>query len=127
MTAVAEHRTHQLKGFHGPKEVDGAPMTAYPSAPPATPWPVRGLEEELPADNLRDVSLASARLEKLQWELDAAEEELCAALRRATSRSVSAAALAMAAGITVPELENYLERESLGADSTDPLMSILGF
>jgi hypothetical protein len=70
---------------------------------------------DLEGDPLRDVSTASARLERLQWEMDAAEEELCAALRRASDSSVSAAALARAAGVTLPELETYLQRPAWDA------------
>ncbi len=62
---------------------------------------------------MKAVALASAKLEQLQWELDAAEEDLCAALRGASASSVSASALAKAAGLTAGELEAYLQRPAL--------------
>jgi hypothetical protein len=62
---------------------------------------------------LQAVTLAAGRLERLQWELDTAEEELCAALRAASSSSVTASSLARAAGLTLPELTEYLQRPAM--------------
>ncbi len=62
---------------------------------------------------LHEVALASARVERLQWEMDAAEEDLCAALRKASSCTFSASALAQAAGLTPSELSGYLQRQPL--------------
>ncbi|WP_052690575.1 hypothetical protein [Pseudarthrobacter chlorophenolicus] len=62
---------------------------------------------------MKAVALASAKLEQLQWELDAAEEDLCAALRGASASSVSAAALARAASLSPEELDEYLRRPAL--------------
>ena len=64
---------------------------------------------------MKAVALASAKLEQLQWELDAAEEDLCAALHGASASSVSASALARTAGLTAGELEGYLRRPALAA------------
>ena len=63
---------------------------------------------------LQAVALAAGRLERLQWEFDAAEEELCAALREASASSVTASSLAKAAGLTLPELTEYLQRPAMG-------------
>lgn len=66
-------------------------------------------------DWMTAISVASAKLEQLQWEVDAAEEDLCAALRGASASSVSASVLARAAGLTTAELETYLARPALTA------------
>lgn len=126
MTAVAEHLKHRRAGFHG------AP-TNLPSARPAQPVvqqvtaTAAESAAECPSDLLREASLASARLERLQWELDSAEEELCAALRTATDSGISRSALAMAAGITIQELEDYLQRPSWGTEASKAPFSLLGF
>lgn len=65
------------------------------------------------ASELQAVTVAAGRLERLQWELDAAEEELCAALREASSSTVTASSLARAAGLTLPELTEYLQRPAM--------------
>ena len=69
---------------------------------------------------MKAVALASAKLEQLQWELDAAEEDLCAALRGASASSVSASALARTAGLTAGELEAYLQRPALADAAAVP-------
>lgn len=98
-----------------------------PFPPAASAAPADGFGRELEVDPLRDVALASARLERLQWEMDAAEEDFCAALRRATTHSVSAPALARAAGVTLPELETYLHRPAGDTGSANSPFSITGF
>jgi hypothetical protein len=62
---------------------------------------------------LQAVTLAAGRAERLQWELDAAEELLCDALRAATASSVTASSLAKAAGLTLQELTEYLHRPAM--------------
>ena len=109
MTAVAEPFDSQVES------IDAEVIPLRPAA--ATP-DLRPLDDAPDADPLQDIALASARLERLQWEMDSAEEELCAALRRASGHSVSAAALARAAGISLPELEHYLQRPALGAGTS---------
>jgi hypothetical protein len=127
MTAVAEHLKHRRAGFHG------APAAKLPPTRPAQPdaQGVAAAGPELTAesstDSLRDATLASARLERLQWELDSAEEELCAALRTATNAGITPSALARAAGITIPELEDYLQRPSWGTEASKAPFSIFGF
>jgi hypothetical protein len=75
-----------------------------------------GGEQALGADGwMKAITVASAKLEQLQWEVDAAEEDLCAALRGASASSVSASVLARAAGLTTAELETYLARPALAA------------
>ncbi|TLM81988.1 hypothetical protein FDW83_14775 [Pseudarthrobacter sp. NamE2] len=118
MTAVAEP-------FDGPARVGRKrSQSATTCSQPAS---VKGSATGPHADSLRDIALASARLERLQWEMDSAEEELCAALRTASNASVSASALALAAGVTLPELESYLQRPAMEADSTGSYFSIDGF
>lgn len=123
MTAVAEPFDSSVGSL---READVIPLQpAALAAPGLNGSPSRAPHVE--ADSLRDVTLASARLERLQWEMDAAEEELCAALRRASSHSVSASALARAAGVTLPELETYLHRPALGTGAAMSPFSITGF
>ncbi|MBT2248992.1 hypothetical protein JHV56_09810 [Arthrobacter sp. BHU FT2] len=75
-----------------------------------------GGEQASGADGwMKAITVASAKLEQLQWEVDAAEEDLCAALRGASASSVSASVLARAAGLTTAELETYLARPALAA------------
>ncbi|KQQ89696.1 hypothetical protein [Arthrobacter sp. Leaf137] len=108
MTAVAEpqsrNRNHladvvalPLPDSYG---FNADPVEASDAPPEAGGW-------------MKAVALASAKLEQLQWELDAAEEDLCAALRGASAFSVSAPALARTAGLTTDELEAYLQRPAL--------------
>ncbi|GAB5080431.1 hypothetical protein [Arthrobacter sp. AD-310] len=123
MTAVAEPFDSSMVSL---PEADVIPLQPPAAAAPALLGAL-SLAPDVEADSLRDVTLASARLERLQWEMDAVEEELCAALRQASSRSVSASALARAAGIPLPELETYLQRPALGAGAAMSPFSITGF
>ncbi|WP_200830423.1 hypothetical protein [Arthrobacter sp. SLBN-122] len=58
--------------------------------------------------NYRTVRLASARVESLQWELDAAQERFGSVLRNAAELGVGHDALSRAAGLTVEELQDIL-------------------
>jgi hypothetical protein len=122
MTAVAEHRKHR-------RSADGARAAGLPPVP-AQLQRISGTEPEpaaeFPADSLREVFLSSARLERLQWEVDSAEEELCASLRKARNAGISTTALAKAAGITIPELETFLQRAPWETEASDPPFSIFG-
>jgi hypothetical protein len=53
---------------------------------------------------LAAVRAAGARLESLQWEIDAAEAALAAAVRTATEEGVDAKALMLETGLTSIEL-----------------------
>ncbi|WP_336715760.1 hypothetical protein [Arthrobacter sp. USHLN218] len=57
---------------------------------------------------LDSVWLAAARLESLQWELDAAQEALANAVRAAAAQGAERTALRTAAGFTAAELEAVL-------------------
>jgi hypothetical protein len=124
MTAIAGHRQHQHENLHPVSQLGITPTPAAQPTPCRAVGTLPGLDLELPVEALRDVFLAAARLEGLQWELDTAEEELRAALRRAATSSVDATALARAAGITATELENYLHQSPLGAEAPDSPLSI---
>lgn len=57
---------------------------------------------------LEAVRLASARMESLQWELDAAQQRFEGALRSASRLGAEQGALARAAGLSVGELRDIL-------------------
>jgi hypothetical protein len=57
---------------------------------------------------LDGVWLAAARLESLQWELDAAQEALAKTVRTAAAQGAERTALRTAAGLTEAELEAVL-------------------
>ncbi|MEW1805866.1 hypothetical protein [Pseudarthrobacter sp. NPDC080039] len=57
---------------------------------------------------LEAVRLASARLESLQWELDAAQERFENAVRSASRAGVGQEALGRAAGLSALELREFL-------------------
>lgn len=59
-------------------------------------------------DPLDAVRLASARVESLEWELDAAQEAFANAVRSASRLGAAPAALSKAAGLTEPELQDFL-------------------
>ena len=59
-------------------------------------------------DPLEAVRLASARMESIQWELDAAQERFGSALRTASRLGARPEALAEAAGLNAVELQDYL-------------------
>ena len=59
-------------------------------------------------DPLLAVRTASARVESLQWELDAAQERLEQALRTAASLGAGRAALGLAAGLPAAEIAELL-------------------
>ena len=59
-------------------------------------------------DPLEAVRLASARMESIQWELDAAQERFGSALRTASRLGARPEALAEAAGLSALELQDYL-------------------
>ncbi|WP_254703238.1 hypothetical protein [Pseudarthrobacter sp. C4D7] len=66
--------------------------------------------DETPAgDPLESVRLASARVESLQWELDAAQEQFENALRSASKRGAAHDALGRAAGLAPVELQEFLD------------------
>ncbi|WP_200831431.1 hypothetical protein [Arthrobacter sp. SLBN-112] len=52
--------------------------------------------------------MASARVESLQWEFDAAQERFGSVLRSAADLGAGHDALSRAAGVTVEELEDIL-------------------
>ncbi|GLB67995.1 hypothetical protein [Arthrobacter mangrovi] len=58
---------------------------------------------------LDGVWLAAARLESLQWELDAAQQALGKAVRAAAAQGAERTALRTAAGLTEAELEAVLQ------------------
>ncbi|WP_411375707.1 hypothetical protein ACLH0K_04875 [Arthrobacter sp. MPF02] len=121
MTAVTEPFESHFAGPTGARMI-----RLQPSATCGQPVPVQASAADSHADSLRDIALASARLERLQWEMDSVEEELCAALRRASDTSVSAAALARAAGVSLPELEDYLQRPAMEPAGAGSYFSIAG-
>ena len=126
MTAVAEPFDSHVGASADANVIPLSPagLAGLPSVVPLTP-DEDAPAADAPADPLRGIALASARLERLQWERDAVEEDLCAALRQASGHSVSAAALARAAGISMLELEAYLQRPALGAaPSPFPVMGL---
>ncbi|MFC9769911.1 MULTISPECIES: hypothetical protein [unclassified Pseudarthrobacter] len=115
MTAVAEPQTRNQDHM---ADVVALPL---PESYGFTTDPVE--ESDAPSEAggwMKAVALASAKLEQLQWELDAAEEDLCAALRGASASSVSASALARTAGLTAGELEAYLQRPALADAAAVP-------
>ena len=57
---------------------------------------------------LEAVRLASARLESLQWELDAAQERFESAVRGASRAGAGQEALGRAAGLSALELQEFL-------------------
>jgi hypothetical protein len=57
---------------------------------------------------LDGVWLAAARLESLQWEIDAAQESLAKAVKAAAAQGAERTALRTAAGLTEAELEAVL-------------------
>ena len=95
----------------------GAKMTSTPSPTTLLPWAQFHTGEgewvctcgfRRPADSSSDplaaVRAAGARLESLQWEIDAAEASLAAAVRSATEAGVEAKALMLETGLTSIEL-----------------------
>ncbi|WP_235565055.1 hypothetical protein [Arthrobacter sp. Soil764] len=99
----------------------GAPMTAGPVPIASLGWAPLELGSDQwscacghtvddgPAgDPLEAVRLASARVESLQWELDAAQERFGSVLRSAAELGAGRDALSRAAGLTVEELEDVL-------------------
>jgi hypothetical protein len=115
MTAVAEPQTRNQDHL---ADVVALPL---PESYGFTTDPVEESDAPSEADGwMKAVALASAKLEQLQWELDAAEEDLCAALRGASASSVSASALARMAGLTAGELEAYLQRPALADAAAGP-------
>lgn len=95
----------------------GAKMTSTPSPTTVLPWAQfhTGQGEWVctcgfrrPADSSSDplaaVRAAGARLESLQWEIDAAEAALAAAVRTATEAGVDAKSLMLETGLTSIEL-----------------------
>ena len=62
-------------------------------------------------DPLEAVRLASARVESLQWELDAAQERFGSVLRNAAELGAGHDALSRAAGLTVEELQDILDAD----------------
>ena len=106
-----------------PFDADGTPMhcgtkmTSMPSPTTLLPWAQFHTGEgewvctcgfRRPADSSSDplaaVRAAGARLESLQWEIDAAEASLAAAVRSATEAGVEAKALMLETGLTSIEL-----------------------
>ena len=59
-------------------------------------------------DPLEAVRLASARVESLQWELDAAQERFGSALQSAAELGAGSGALSRAAGVSAEELQEIL-------------------
>lgn len=59
-------------------------------------------------DPLEAVQLASARVESLQWELDAAQEQFENAVRNASKHGAGEGALGRAAGLSAVELREFL-------------------
>jgi len=59
-------------------------------------------------DPLEAVRLASARMESLQWELDAAQQRFESAVRGASRLGVGQEALSRAAGLSTDELQDVL-------------------
>jgi hypothetical protein len=57
---------------------------------------------------LEAVQLASARVESLRWELDAAQERFANAVRSASKLGAGRGVLSRAAGLTVQELQEVL-------------------
>lgn len=115
MTAVAEPQTRNQNHL---ADVVALPLPeSYGFT--ADPAEASGAPSEA-GEWMKAVALASAKLEQLQWELDAAEEDLCAALRGASASSVNASALARAAGLTAGELEAYLQRPALADAAAVP-------
>lgn len=66
------------------------------------------MEGESAAEPLEAVRLASARLESLQWELDAAQERFENAVRSASRAGAGQEALGRAAGLSSLELQEFL-------------------
>ncbi|MFF2344694.1 hypothetical protein [Pseudarthrobacter sp. NPDC058119] len=116
-------------GPAGPMELDdpaapfhcGVAMTAGPVPIAALGWAPLELGssewsctcgytmDSAPAgDPLESVRLASARVESLQWELDAAQEQFENALRIASKRGAEVEALGRAAGLNAAELRDVL-------------------
>ncbi|MDQ0118010.1 hypothetical protein J2T22_001187 [Pseudarthrobacter defluvii] len=60
-------------------------------------------------DPLEAVRLASARVESLQWELDAAQEQFGNAVRNASKHGAGEGALGRAAGLSAVELREFLD------------------
>ena len=61
-------------------------------------------------DPLEAVRLASARVESIQWELDAAQERFMTALSNASRLGAGQEALSEAAGLSAVELQEFLAR-----------------
>ncbi|MHC6230028.1 hypothetical protein ACX5I6_10055 [Arthrobacter sp. MMS24-T111] len=66
------------------------------------------MDSEPAGDPLEAVRLASARVESIQWELDAAQEGFANAVRSASRLGAAPDALSDAAGLTEPELREFL-------------------
>lgn len=66
------------------------------------------LDADIAADPLAAVRMASARVESLQWELDAAQEHFEKALRSAADLGAGYGALSMAAGLPGADLAHLL-------------------
>ncbi|WP_285319288.1 hypothetical protein [Pseudarthrobacter sp. lyk4-40-TYG-27] len=66
------------------------------------------LDSEPAGDPLEAVRLASARVESIQWELDAAQEGFANAVRGASRLGAAPDALSDAAGLTQLELREFL-------------------
>lgn len=67
------------------------------------------LDADIAADPLSAVRMAAARVESLQWELDAAQERFEKALRSAAELGAGHAALGLAAGLPAAELDELLQ------------------
>lgn len=100
----------------------GAAMTMAADEPTSLPWaPLQSgfaawtcgcgyrLDADIAADPLAAVRLASARVESLHWELDAAQERFGNALKAASGLGAERPALALAAGLTPDELQDLLQ------------------
>lgn len=66
------------------------------------------LDVGLTADSMESVRLASAMVESLQWEMDAAQERFENAVRTAARLGAGPEALGKAAGLTAGELQDIL-------------------
>lgn len=66
------------------------------------------MDSEPAGDPLEAVRLASARVESIQWELDAAQEGFANAVRSASRLGAAPDALSDAAGLTELELREFL-------------------
>ncbi|MEQ4519746.1 hypothetical protein ABLI39_10345 [Pseudarthrobacter sp. B907] len=131
MTAVVDRKT---SGTNLPAVTDasapasgspshcGAAMTMAAAESASLPWaPLQSgfaawtcgcgyrLDADIAAEPLAAVRLASARVESLHWELDAAQERFENALKAASGLGADRSALALAAGLTPDELQDLLQ------------------